>query len=303
MLWAFWSIGASPDTITLFSAQTISVGVATSSLAQQLGLWCNDDHTKRWDEVRRPKRCRQQLLDEMGDLIMVTGVQHPIGNPTRRMFANRVDSRRYPPHLTVLEDSESAGSAPSRSGLKPPHVQAPQYHTEHLGFLDSARMDREMAREMGQSSRRSQKSAMSITAALMNMSNRRLLILGGGVLLLIGGLLALRFPVFLSDFDQWGFQINCGSGFQSTLTQAGIADSAGTQFVDQCHTAIAMRRAWTIPLVVGGALLLCALLVRPSRPHSASAEATGETPSALLPWSSPSSVAAGASPVKAVGAT
>ena len=110
-------------------------------------------------------------------------------------------------------------------------------------------------------------------------------------------------PVFLSGFDQWGFQINCGSGFQSTLTQAGIADSAETHFVDQCHTAIAMRRAWAIPLAVGGALLLCELLVRPLRQHSARAEATGETPSVLLSWSSPSSVAAGDSRVKAVGGT
>jgi hypothetical protein len=235
---------------------------------------------------------------------MVTGVQHPNSNTTRRVSANRVESRRYPHHLIFLADSESVGSAASRSGFKPPHLKAPQSETEHLGLLESARMDREMAREMGQNSQRwSQRSAISITTALMNMSNQRLLILGAGVLLLMGGLLALRFPVFLPDFDQWGFQINCGSGFQSTLTQAGIADLAGTHLVDQCHTAIAMRRAWAIPLAVGGASLLCALLVRPSRRHSASAEATGETPSVLLSWSSSSSVAAGDSRVKAVGAT
>ena len=51
------------------------------------------------------------------------------------------------------------------------------------------------------------------------MSNQRLVILAVGVLLVMGGLFALRFPVFLGDFDQWGFQINCGSGFQSALTQ------------------------------------------------------------------------------------
>jgi hypothetical protein len=33
-----------------------------------------------------------------------------------------------------------------------------------------------------------------------------------GVSLVMGGLFALRFPVFLGDFDQWGFHINCGSG-------------------------------------------------------------------------------------------
>jgi NAD(P)-dependent dehydrogenase (short-subunit alcohol dehydrogenase family) len=83
------------------------------------------------------------------------------------------------------------------------------------------------------------------------MSNQRVVILAVGVLLVMGGLFALRFPVFLGDFDQWGFQINCGSGFQSALTQAVIADSAGTHFVDRCHTALAVRRGWTIPLPLG----------------------------------------------------
>ncbi len=97
------------------------------------------------------------------------------------------------------------------------------------------------------------------------MSNQRLVILAVGVLLVMGGLFALRFPVFLGDVDQWGFQINCGSGLQSALTQAVIADSAGTHFVDRCHTALAMRRGWTIALPVTGALLLSALLIRPRR--------------------------------------
>ena len=34
------------------------------------------------------------------------------------------------------------------------------------------------------------------------MSNQRLVILAVGVLLGMGGLFALRFPVFLGDFDQ-----------------------------------------------------------------------------------------------------
>src|SRR5258705_12073437 len=78
------------------------------------------------------------------------------------------------------------------------------------------------------------------------MSNQRVVILAVGVLLVMGGLFALRFPVFLGDVDQWGFQINCGSGFHSASTQAVIADSEGTPFVDRCHTALAMRRGWTI---------------------------------------------------------
>jgi hypothetical protein len=68
-----------------------------------------------------------------------------------------------------------------------------------------------------------------------NMSNQRLVIVAVGVLLVMGGLFALRFPVFLGHFDQWGFQINCGSGFQSALTQAVIADSAETISLTMPH--------------------------------------------------------------------
>src|ERR1700730_7046118 len=87
--------------------------------------------------------------------------------------------------------------------------------------------------------RRGEKSATPIITGPANMSNQRLVILAVGVLLVMGGLFALRFPVFLGDFDQWGVQINCGSGFQSALTQAGIADSAGTHFVDRSSRAAA----------------------------------------------------------------
>jgi hypothetical protein len=168
-----------------------------------------------------------------------------------------------------------------------PELHPPRYDPQDLGIFESARMDREMAREMGQNSqRRNKKSA--IGTALANMSTPRLLILMTGVLLLVGGLLALRFPVFLSDFDQWGFQINCGSGFGSDLTQAGTADSAGTHFVGQCHAAIAMRRAWTVPVVVAGTLLLSALLLRPARRHSANTETAREIPPLRLSWSSSS---------------
>jgi hypothetical protein len=104
--------------------------------------------------------------------------------------------------------------------------------------------------------RRGEKSATPTTTGPANMSNQRLVIVAVGVLLVMGGLFALRFPVFVGDVDQWGFQINCGNGFQSALTQAVIADSAGTHFVDRCPTALAMRRGWTIALAVTGALLV-----------------------------------------------
>jgi hypothetical protein len=52
--------------------------------------------------------------------------------------------------------------------------------------------------------RRGEKSATPIITGPANMSNQRLMILAVGVLLVMGGLFALRFPVFLGDFDQMG---------------------------------------------------------------------------------------------------
>ena len=169
----------------------------------------------------------------------------------------------------------------------PPGLHPPQYDPEDLGIFESARMDREMAREMGQNSQRRNKKSV-IGTALANMSTPRLLILVSGVLLLVGGLLALRFPVFLTDFDQWGFQINCGSGFGSDWTQAATADSAGTRFVQQCHAAIAMRRAWAVPVAAAGALLLSALLLTPTRGHSPNTVTARDIPPVRLSWSSSS---------------
>jgi hypothetical protein len=75
------------------------------------------------------------------------------------------------------------------------------------------------------------------------------------LLLIAVGLLALNFPVFLDDFDQWGFQIKCGTGFASDLSQAAAA-AGQHSYVDQCQTALLLRRLWTIPLVVLGSIVL-----------------------------------------------
>ena len=66
------------------------------------------------------------------------------------------------------------------------------------------------------------------------------------------GLLALNFPVFLDAFDQYGFQIKCGTGYATDLSQAAGQHT----YVDQCETALLVRRMWTIPLVVIGAIVL-----------------------------------------------
>ena len=79
------------------------------------------------------------------------------------------------------------------------------------------------------------------------------------VIMVAVGLLALNFPVFIDAYDQWGWQIKCGTGFGSDLTQA--ADASGGNYVDQCGTALMLRRIWAIPMVVIGAILFLGVLL------------------------------------------
>lgn len=94
------------------------------------------------------------------------------------------------------------------------------------------------------------------------MSHRAWYIGIGGAILLAVGLFALRFPVLLDAYDQWGWQIECGNGFGADLTQAG---NAGQAFVDQCRTDLLVRRVWTIGLSAIGLLALTAVLIKAIR--------------------------------------
>jgi H+/Cl- antiporter ClcA len=79
-------------------------------------------------------------------------------------------------------------------------------------------------------------------------------------ILLAIGLLAMNFPVFLDSYDQWGWQIKCGTGYISDLSQA--AATVGDQdYVAQCENALLMRRLWTMPLAIIGGLVLIVVLV------------------------------------------
>ena len=91
------------------------------------------------------------------------------------------------------------------------------------------------------------------------MSNRHLIVAIVGALLLVVGLLALWFPVYLSQYDQYGVQIACGRGFSSNLSQA--AEANGDGLVAQCGTALLLRRIWAIPAAVSGWLILTGLVV------------------------------------------
>ena len=90
----------------------------------------------------------------------------------------------------------------------------------------------------------------------MNQRHHRLAYTGIVSGVLVGfGLIALNFPVFLDGYDQWGFQIKCGTGYATDLTQAAAAVGQH-DFVDQCETALLVRRMWTIPLVAISGLVL-----------------------------------------------
>jgi hypothetical protein len=80
-----------------------------------------------------------------------------------------------------------------------------------------------------------------------------------GVLVVIG-LIALNFPVFIDAFDQYGFQVKCGTGYLTDLSQAA-ATAGEHNYVDQCETALLLRRLWTIPLVAISALVVLAVTV------------------------------------------
>ncbi|WP_448451457.1 hypothetical protein [Mycolicibacterium phlei] len=78
-----------------------------------------------------------------------------------------------------------------------------------------------------------------------------------GVVLIIA-LLAMNFPVFLDSYDQYGFQIKCGTAYLTDLTQAAAAGDGG--YVEQCDNALLMRRLWTIPLAVLAGVVLLGVL-------------------------------------------
>lgn len=98
----------------------------------------------------------------------------------------------------------------------------------------------------------------------------------GGAVLLAIGLFALRFPVFIDGYDQWGWQIECGNGFSANLTQAENAGAVGTDFVSACQDALLARRLWTIPLIAVGVLALMSVLLTATVGHKDSTALVSE---------------------------
>lgn len=108
----------------------------------------------------------------------------------------------------------------------------------------------------------------------MPMSIRRILVWCAGFGLLAIGLLALRFPVFLDDFDRWGMQIKCGSGLGSEPIQASIADefaahhgASSNGYTQQCEQALTIRRSWAISTAAVGWMILTWLVIPLLKPQ------------------------------------
>ncbi len=81
-----------------------------------------------------------------------------------------------------------------------------------------------------------------------------------GIVVIGVGLLALNFPVFIDAYDQFGFQIKCGTGFGSDLSQAAAA-TGGDNYVGQCGRALIVRRLWAIPMVAIGSILVAGVIL------------------------------------------
>ncbi len=100
-----------------------------------------------------------------------------------------------------------------------------------------------------------------------------------GAFILIGTLITMSSQIRLDGaYDGTGKPVVCGDVYGSNLSTAPNADqdnefsrifdrsTRATDYVSECRSARTMRQVWTIPLaVVGGALLLGGLLVRPRR--------------------------------------
>ena len=112
------------------------------------------------------------------------------------------------------------------------------------------------------------------------MSFRAVYIGIAGALMLAIGLYLMSLPVYLDDFDQFGMQIPCGSGFGAHLVQA---NAAGQEYADKCGSAVMTRQLWTIPVVALGALALIAVLFRAATSLGAR-DIAAEPRYALTPW-------------------
>ena len=79
-----------------------------------------------------------------------------------------------------------------------------------------------------------------------------------GLLLAVIGLAARAYPIYLDQYDVYGIKVSRGKGLSSDLSHAAQTDRH--HLVTQCHTALRARRAWAIPAVAIGWLLVTGFL-------------------------------------------
>lgn len=91
------------------------------------------------------------------------------------------------------------------------------------------------------------------------MTHRKMYLGIAGLFLAVVGLMALSFPVHLDQYDAYGIKVTCGRGFDSDLTRA--AQAHGSELASGCSEALMRRRAWAIPAVTLGWVLVTAFLV------------------------------------------
>jgi hypothetical protein len=80
-----------------------------------------------------------------------------------------------------------------------------------------------------------------------------------GLLLAVIGLAALLYPIYLDQYDAYGIKVSCGNALRSDFSQAAQDDHH--DLVTQCDTALLVRRAWAIPAIAIGWLLVTGFLV------------------------------------------
>lgn len=97
------------------------------------------------------------------------------------------------------------------------------------------------------------------------MSVRRMILLGG-VILLLAGVIGLLVPVSTSSSD--GKDVGCGNALFQNLDQARSANASSvagvpilnqivphTDYVAQCESELSNRRAWSIPVAILGIVI------------------------------------------------
>ncbi len=100
----------------------------------------------------------------------------------------------------------------------------------------------------------------------LHMNTRRLILLVGAVVLVVG-VIGLLVPVSVAGPDNGS--IGCGNAIAADTSAAQQADSQNpanlpiinqvvphTNYVAQCQSAVSGRRAWTIPVAIVGLLVI-----------------------------------------------